>query len=212
MVTFPSDVQQYSMSQFSGNDWGIGWEVDSARCAVLIHDFLPYYLKVLPQSLVAELEQSCGRLITCSREASIPLITSAPRPAYQLYQRGLGARLWGKGPTLEESEERIIDGLSEPEVPCMRKRSLSAFYGTDLEIEMRRAGKDQLVILGVFTGGGILATSFDALARDIECFVVSDGTADFTEKRHAQALSQIGETTGQIISQASFLERILKKG
>lgn len=128
----------------------------------------------------------------------VPLIRSVPRPANYLKQRGLGAKLWGLGPSAEEAGSLVLPQLRN--VPCIYKRSLSAFYATDLEVELRRLGCSQLVVAGVFAGGGIVATSFDALARDIEFFVVADAVADFTEERHHSALHQIATTTGQVLS------------
>lgn len=206
MATFSADIDQYSLKEFSATAEGLGWEIDFSRCAILLHDLLPYYLKVLPAELTEEVIHQNQQLVDFAREKDIPLICSAPRAAHTLHQRGLGARLWGLGPAEEEAHTFALEGLDEPEVPCMRKRSLSAFFATDLETELRRQKCDQLIISGVFTAGGILATSFDALARDIEVFVVADACADFTRKRHADALHQIATTTGEVVPLSAVLE------
>lgn len=80
------------------------------------------------------------------------------------------------------------------------KRSLSAFYATDLEVEVRRLGRNQTIVAGVYAAGGIVATGFDALARDIEYFVIADAVADYSEQGHQSALEQIASIMGQVVS------------
>ncbi|WP_370654774.1 isochorismatase family protein [Prescottella sp. R16] len=45
--------------------------------------------------------------------------------------------------------------------------------------ETAASRQDQLAVCGVFASQGVAATSFDALARDIQFFVVSDAVADY---------------------------------
>lgn len=204
MATFSADIEDYSLVEFGQMEEGLGWNLDLDRCAILFHDFLPYYLKVLPSSLQEELRENNQQLLNFAYSAHIPLMVSAPRPATSLSQRGLGAKLWGMGPSVQDTQTFAIDGLSNPQIPRILKRSLSAYFATDLDIELRRQGKDQLIISGVFTAGGILASTFDALARDVEVFVVADATGDFSRHRHASALHQIATTTGEVISLQSL--------
>lgn len=206
MATFDADISGYSLSTFAQDDAGLGWQLDPARAALLVHDMLPYYTAVLPEKLRDELLENCRQAIDFARANNIPVITSAPRAAAHLKQRGIGAELWGLGPSQEETDTSHFPELAEPEFPRIRKRSLSAFFGTDLDIELRRLGKDQLVTIGVFASGGIVATSFDALARDLEFFVITDSVADFTEQAHAHAIQQIARSTGQAMTLRSFLE------
>ena len=62
-----------------------------------------------------------------------------------------------------------------------------------------------MVIVGGFAGQGILATTFDALAHDVETFVVRDAVADYTEELHVLAMRQIARSTGQVISVQSLV-------
>lgn len=91
-------------------------------------------------------------------EQDVPLLISSPRPADRLAQRGLGGRLWGQGPSLEEAEQTAISSLHGlGKTMRVQKRSYSAFYATDLAVELRRLDRRQLVVVGVFATGGVLA-------------------------------------------------------
>lgn len=204
MVTFSAQVSPYSLETFGTWDRGLGWTAERDRCALLVHDLLPYYLSVLDQDLTTTLVDTVTQLLGDAHTHDVPVVASAPRAATTAAQRGLGGRLWGMGPTHDQTSTPALGQLTDPRIPWVSKRSLSAFYATDLDVELRRLGRDQLVIVGVFAAGGVLATTFDALARDIEVFTVADGVADYTEALHAGALETIASRTGQVCSAATI--------
>lgn len=202
---FAAQVSEYSLSDFAQAGGGLGWRFDPARAAVLVHDLLLYYVGVLPAETQRDLARQCGRVVDGARALGLPTIASAPRPATALGQRGLGGRLWGLGPSSAQATAHCLPDMDEPEVPWIRKRSLSAFFATDLDVELRRRGRDQLVLIGVFASQGIVATSFDALARDLEVFVIADAVADYRRDLHSLALDQVARSTGQVITTTEFV-------
>ncbi|WP_367404860.1 isochorismatase family protein [Kocuria marina] len=202
MATFTAQIRPYDLDAFSSVDSGLGWSLDARRCAVLVHDVLPYYLKVLDPAQQEALVGTIDALVADAVVADVPVLASAPRPASDLQQRGVGGRLWGLGPSAAEVSTSPLASLPGDAV-WVRKRSLSAFYATDLDVELRRRGRDQLLIVGVFASGGVVATTFDALARDIEVFVVGDAVADYDQDLHRLALNQVARSTGQVIPRSA---------
>jgi len=209
MATFTADIQPYDLAVFSTFEAGLGWELDKDRCALLVHDMLPYYLSVLPAAQQEAVTTNAGRLVAAARSCEVPVLASAPRPASEPAQRGLGGRLWGIGPTPAEAATSAVPELQDGPVAWVAKRSVSAFYATDLEVELRRLGRDQLDIAEVFASGGVVATTFDALARDIEVFVVADAVGDDDRTLHEAALTQVARSTGQVIPAARVLETLV---
>lgn len=198
MVTFDAQVVDYDPAGITTEDGGLGWVLDPARCAVLVHDLLPYYVDLLGPSSSGSVIAGVRAVVDWARSGGVPLIACAPRPADRAEQRGLGGRLWGLGPSQVEARTSCLPELMAEHVPWVRKRSLSAFFATDLEVELRRCGRNQLVVVGVFAGQGILATTFDALARDVETFVVCDAVADYSRDHHIHAMRQVARSTGQV--------------
>lgn len=206
MVTFDSEVTPYDPRALLDLGGGDGLPVDPLRCAVLVHDLLPYYLEVLDDSTRKAVIEGASSVVSWARSHQAPIIVSAPRPATRIEQRGLGGSLWGLGPSISQASESCLPELATDDVVRVSKRSLSAFYATDLDVELRRAGRNQLVVIGVFASQGIVATSFDALARDIECVVVSDAVADYNAGLHELAMHQIARSTGQVVYIQTLLE------
>ncbi|MFW0168824.1 isochorismatase family protein [Rothia sp. CCM 9417] len=200
MDVYKTETDPYNLDTFENDARGLGWDIDTGQVAVLIHDLIPYYTKVLDPGLEAQLIEANRVLIRWAYELSIPVIASAPRPATDIRERGLGGTLWGIGPSYDDISQPCIEELSGLAKATVYKRSLSAFYATDLEVELKRLGKSQLLTAGVFASGGILATSIDALARDIKFFCLADAVADTNIEKHRFALTYIAETSGQIVS------------
>ncbi len=187
---------------------GLGWTLDPARAALLVHDALPYYLRALPDATRVQLVGNCGRVVVACRAAGVPVISSAPRPATVPAQRGLAEPLWGIGPSAAEAEATAVPELAGYPHVRVWKRSLSAFFATDLDVELRRLARTQLLVAGVYAGQGILATAFDALARDIEFLVVGDAVGDRSNELHSVALDQIARSAGQVIDLATAERRL----
>ncbi|MFI8567437.1 isochorismatase family protein [Rhodococcus sp. NPDC078407] len=169
------------------------------RVAVLVHDMQPYYSNVLHNSVRSRVDVAVSETVMWARSADVPILASGPRAASAIEQRGLLGPMWGLGPSAEEVT------VTEPDVVTIAKRSYSAFYATDLEVELRRRGRDRLIVVGVCASAGILATTFDAFARDIQCFVGIESTADYTAHQHRTALNLIASMTGRVTSIENLL-------
>ncbi|WP_051965554.1 isochorismatase family protein [Kitasatospora mediocidica] len=200
MTTFSVQAQDYDVTGLRDHCGGPAWDIAGARAALLVHDLQPHYLDVLSAPSRRLLLSRVERVLAWADGLGLPVLASGPRPASRLIQRGLLGSCWGMGLSPEEAAQTALPRLAAADVTRIAKRSYSAFYAGDLETELRRLGRDQLVMAGVFAGHGILATSLDAVARDIQAFVLYDATADYTAYRHAAALDLISTMSGRVLA------------
>jgi nicotinamidase-related amidase len=68
------------------------------------------------------------------------------------------------------------------------KRRYDAFLGTDLDLVLRGAGVQNLIVTGVCTDICVSSTVQHARNLDYRCFVVTDGVAGTSLERHEAAL------------------------
>jgi nicotinamidase-related amidase len=68
--------------------------------------------------------------------------------------------------------------------PVIVKRRVSAFTGSDLEVLLRAAGADTLVLAGISTSGVVLSTFRQAADLDYRLTVLADACADPDEEVH----------------------------
>lgn len=88
------------------------------------------------------------------------------------------------------------------------KHRYSAFARTDLADRLAEAGRDQLIVTGVYAHIGVTATALDAFQREIRPFVVADGVADLGAEQHRRALDVIASCCGVVILAGDVLDAL----
>lgn len=84
------------------------------------------------------------------------------------------------------------------------KVAYSAFFNTQLDWILRRAGVETVVVCGIVTNGGVASTVRDAHMRDYRTVVLSDGCATFSEAAHQAALTDMA-SVATVMTCAQFL-------
>lgn len=83
------------------------------------------------------------------------------------------------------------------------KVAYSAFFNTQLDWVLRRAGIDTVAVCGIVTNGGVASTVRDAHMRDYRTLVLSDGCAAFRQEVHDTALADMANVA-QVLTCADF--------
>jgi len=78
------------------------------------------------------------------------------------------------------------------------KRQWGAFYGTDLELQLRRRGLTTLVLCGIATEYGVESTARDAFERGFEQVFVSDTMGALSTQAHEHCLTRIFPRMGRV--------------
>ncbi|MGD1148072.1 MAG: hydrolase [Thermoanaerobaculaceae bacterium] len=78
------------------------------------------------------------------------------------------------------------------------KRQWGAFYGTDLELQLRRRGLTTLVLCGIATEYGVESTARDAFERGFEQIFVSDAMGALSTQAHEHCLTRIFPRMGRV--------------
>lgn len=187
------------------------WTPKAARCALLVHDMQRYFLRPFAPdaSPLAPMVANLARLIAHCRAQAIPIFYTAQNGNQERGDRGLQADLWGPGMSTNPEHQAIIDELTpQPDDQVLVKHRYSAFQRSNLERLMRARGRDQLLVTGVYAHIGCTATVAEAFQLDIEPFIITDATADFSREDHLYALRWIARTCGVPLSTDQLLEHL----
>ncbi len=190
------------------------WNVDPDRAVLLIHDMQNYFLRPFPRNTapLVDMVKNAARLRDACSIAEIPVAYTAQPGSMTSEQRGLLKDFWGSGMTTAPEEREVTPSLAPKSGDWMiTKWRYSAFVKTDLLNRMREAGRDQLIICGVYAHVGVLATALDAFSHDIEPFIVSDATGDFSEEDHAMALEYASLRCAYVTTAAQTLTQLEMK-
>ncbi len=85
------------------------------------------------------------------------------------------------------------------------KRQCGAFYGTDLDLQLRRRGITTIVLCGIASGIGVDTTAREAFAHGYQVIFASDAMTGFSEEEHEHVMKAIFPRIGRIRSTEDIL-------
>ncbi len=97
-------------------------------------------------------------------------------------------------------DEIVPEVGPEPGDHVVRKRQWGAFYGTDLDLQLRRRGIGTVILCGISTNLGAESTERDAYERGYQQVFVDDACAARTAEEHAFAFRTVFPRIGRVRS------------
>ena len=114
---------------------------------------------------------------------------------------GMLARWWGDLIQYGSKEWELIDEVHvQATGTIIDKNRYSAFFDTNLDVLLRKAGIEDLIITGVLTNCCCETTARDAFMRDYRVFFVADATAAPTEDLHIATLKNLAYGFAYIVN------------
>jgi isochorismate hydrolase len=204
MPGLPS-LQSYAMP--SGQPANtVDWTLDPDRAVLLIHDMQRYFLDPLPTALRDELVLNTALIREHCALLGMPVGYTAQPGRMTDAERGLLKDFWGPGMRTDPAEREIVAELAPArEDWIFTKWRYSAFHRSSLLESIRDAGRDQVLICGVYAHVGILMTAADAFTNDIRPFIVADAVADFSAAHHLMALRYAAERCAMVVTTKEVL-------
>jgi nicotinamidase-related amidase len=86
----------------------------------------------------------------------------------------------------------------QPSDIVILKRQWGAFYGTDLDLQLRRRGLATIVICGIATEFGVESTARDAYERGYELVFAEDAMTGSTAESHSNSVQRIFPRMGRV--------------
>ncbi len=92
----------------------------------------------------------------------------------------------------------LADGLAEPSDIRITKRQWGAFYGTELDLQLRRRGVTTVVIGGIATNIGVESTARAAHEHGYAVVLSEDATSGRSAEQHHFAYKHIFPSLGRV--------------
>jgi len=109
-----------------------------------------------------------------------------------------------KPPSPEYSH--LVEELEQAETDIVvTKHNWGAFYGTDLDVQLRRRGVTTIVLGGISTNMGVESTARAAHEHAYHLILVEDAMASFAASDHAFAVERIFPRIGRVASTQEVL-------
>ncbi|HEX4088130.1 MAG TPA: isochorismatase family cysteine hydrolase [Trebonia sp.] len=157
-------------------------DTSGSRPVLLLMDFQHGIVERIADPSVVS---AADRAATAARAAGIPVmfVRVAFRPGYPEAAAGnlSFGRLSESGDAMTQDHPATqvhADLAPRPDEPVIVKRRVSAFSGSDLDVLLRGAGANALVLAGISTSGVVLSTLRQAADLDYRLTVLADACAD----------------------------------
>ncbi|MFA6849892.1 MAG: hydrolase [Selenomonadaceae bacterium] len=100
---------------------------------------------------------------------------------------------------IQEGWDRLVPELANSKnVYAITKRQWGAFYGTDLDLQLRRRGIDTIVLCGISTGIGVDTTAREAFQHGYNQIFAEDAMTASTKEEHDYVCKYIFPRIGQV--------------
>jgi nicotinamidase-related amidase len=161
----------------------------------------------------AEVVERAARLADAFRERSLPVVlvrvTAAADGADGTPGRIDGParapRVWPEG------WDVLVDELAgRPEDIVVTKRNWGAFYGTDLDLQLRRRGITQIVLAGIATSIGVESSARAAHEHGYHVTLATDAMSDLEAETHRNSVERIFPRLGETGTTDEILEVLAK--
>lgn len=115
-----------------------------------------------------------------------------------------GAPTWS-GPFSPDWAEIVPELSGHGEDHILTKKQWGAFYGTDLDLQLRRRGITTLLLCGIATCVGVESTARDAYERGYEQVFIEDAMTSRSAAEHEHTVTRIFPRMGRVRSTAQVL-------
>ena len=161
--------------------------------------------------------EAMAQVLSAFREARLPVfhvVRSHRADGWDAERFRQPAFEGGRGFLLEDSWGRmIVERLTPAEgEPIVVKRRFSAFMGTELDLLLRRARIERLVIVGASLPNSPRATIFDAISLDYEVVAVEDALATANEDTRLANLTDLQAVGVRVATVEEVVREIMRAG
>jgi nicotinamidase-related amidase len=111
----------------------------------------------------------------------------------------------GGGPLPADWSELVPDLEVQAGDLVLTKKQWGAFYGTELDLQLRRRGLTTIILCGIATCFGVESTARDAFERGYEQVFAEDATSSRTAAEHEHTVGRILPRIGLVRKTADIL-------
>jgi nicotinamidase-related amidase len=181
------------------------FKLDAHRTAIVVIDLQKGIVRIpggAPHTKPAVID-NVARLLSAARAAGAqPILVhvgGSPDSADRLHTPT--DQTWKMtGPLPSDWSELIPELDRQPGDVVILKRQWGAFYGTDLDLQLRRRNLSTVILCGISTEAGVESTARDAYERGYELVFAEDAMTSSSAESHTNSVERIFPRLGRVRS------------
>ncbi len=135
----------------------------------------------------------------------VHVVSSGPERLNVISDEGWAAP---KGPMPADWSDLVEELKQAPTDIIITKHQWGAFYGTELDLQLRRRGIKKIVLCGIATSYGVESTARFAYEYGYQQVFAEDATSDMSKEAHDAAIKYVFRRMGRVRSTQQILDAI----
>ena len=108
----------------------------------------------------------------------------------------------------DDWSQLVIEPSKEAGDLVIVKRQWGAFYGTELDLQLRRRSIETIVLAGISTNIGVESTARDAYERGYDQVFVEDAMSSTSEDAHRMSVTTVFPRMGRVRTSKDLIEMV----
>ncbi len=191
-------------------------QIDSSKTALLVMDLheMMRTRPVAPHSAQQVFGQAAKLLAAFRARGAFVVLVKVGWSAdgKDLLKPPCDAPFVSSGSLTPEALALVPELKVQPSDYQITKRQWGAFYGTDLDLQLRRRGITTLVLSGIATAFVVESTARDAFERGYHQIFAEDAMTSTAAEEHQVAITRIFSRLGLVRSTADILAAVTTAG
>lgn len=184
--------------------------VDRTKTALVVIDLQKLFLtmETAPHGTRTVISNA-AKLAAAFRKEGMPVFLVHPSPAREAALKTLVDSPFAPRGEMPPGWADIVPELGpEPSDVVITKRQWGAFYGTDLELRLRRGGLDTIVLCGIATTYGVESTARFAYEYGFQQIFAEDAMSDRSAEAHRNAVELVLKRMGRVRSTSEIVAEL----
>ena len=175
-------------------------DIDKAKTALVVIDLQKLFNSMELQPYDTKtVVSNASKLAAAFRKNKMPVFLVHASPARDAALKTLTDSSFVPSGQMPLGWADIVPELGpEPTDVVITKRQWGAFYGTDLELRLRRGGLDTIVLCGIATTYGVESTARFAYELGFQQIFAEDAMTDMSEDAHTNAVAYALKRMGRV--------------
>jgi nicotinamidase-related amidase len=184
--------------------------IDRSKTALVVIDLQKLFLSMEAHPYgTEEVISNAAQLASAFRKRGMPVFLVHASPSRDAALRAQADTPFAPRGEMPEGWADVVPELGpEPGDVLITKRQWGAFYGTDLELRLRRGGTDTIVLCGIATTYGVESTARFAYELGFQQVFAEDAMTDMSAEAHKNAVELILRRIGRVRSTREILEAL----
>ncbi len=147
----------------------------------------------------ADVVANAARLVNAFRKNNMPVFLVHVHPTPDTALKVVSDEAFsGREPMPSDWSEFVPEMTPTPSDVVITKRQWGAFYGTDLDLQLRRRKMDAIVLCGIATDYGVESTARFAYEYGYQQIFAEDAMSSRSEEQHNTAIKYVLKKIGRV--------------